>query len=53
MIKKRISEMQFYPSISPVDYKSVAEVPSLDKPEDVFIVRQLVDCDVNELDKSK
>ena len=45
--------MQFYPSISPVDYKSVAEMPSLDKPEEVFIVRQLVDSDVNALDKSK
>jgi hypothetical protein len=45
--------MQFYPSISPVDYKSVAEVPSLDKPKDVFIVRQLVDSDVNTLEKSK
>ena len=45
--------MQFYPSISPVDYKSVTEMPSLDKPEEVFIVRQLVDSDVNALDKSK
>lgn len=45
--------MQFYPSISPFDYKSVAEMPSLDKPEEVFIVRQLVDSDVNALDKSK